>query len=88
MPIKDAARCFRCKYCGKEFTLFENSKGKLIFYPENVMWPVHGDLELIDHLRSKHTDEYEYARIFFTERMDVIDYSYDRVREEMHAIAG
>ena len=88
MSIKDAARRFRCKYCGKEFTLFVNSKGKLIFYPKNVMWPVHGELELIDHLRSKHTDEYEYARIFFSNKLDVIDYCYDREGDAADAIAG
>ena len=58
MPIKDALRVFKCDIGGKKFTMFEKSDGELVYFPENVMWPVHGKLELAMHFKS-HKPNYE-----------------------------
>ena len=58
MPVKDAIRTCKCKYCDKKFTMFENSDGELIFFPENTVRPVWGWYELLDHLRQSHKEIY------------------------------
>lgn len=65
MPIKDIIRIYECKYCKKKFTMFERPNGELVYFPENVMWPVHGEFELTDHVRNKHRREYDLNRVFY-----------------------
>lgn len=65
MPIKDIMRVYVCKYCQKKFTMFDGPNGELIFFPENVMWPVHGGFELIDHLKKYHRYFYLNDRAWF-----------------------
>lgn len=58
MPIKDAVRTYKCKYCSKKFTMFVNSKGELIFFPENTVRPTLGYFELFYHLKEHHPEIY------------------------------
>ena len=65
MPIKDSLRIFKCKYCNKEFSLFERANGELIFYSDNTPWPIHGKFVLQDHLKTCHRNQYENLKIFY-----------------------
>jgi hypothetical protein len=56
MPIKDAIRTCKCKYCEKKFTMFRNSDGELIFFPENTTRPAWGYYEMLDHIRKCHPE--------------------------------
>lgn len=56
MPIKAAIRTCKCKYCNKKFTMFCNTDGELIFFPENTVRPAWGYFELLDHLRLEHPE--------------------------------
>lgn len=76
MPIKDALRRFKCKYCGKEFTMFNRSDGELIFYPDNYPWACHGEPELTSHVRMEHKAMYDTVVMFCPE--DKIGYCYER----------
>lgn len=58
MPIKDALRTCKCKYCGKKFTMFVDSTGELIFFPENTTRPAWGYYELMHHLKEAHPEVY------------------------------
>ena len=58
MPIKDCIRTCKCKYCDKKFTMFEDSTGELIFFPDNTVRPCLGYYELLDHLRKEHREIY------------------------------
>lgn len=58
MPIKDALRTCKCKYCNKKFTMFVDSNGELIFFPENTTRPAWGYYELMDHLKKAHPEVY------------------------------
>ena len=64
MPIKDIMRTYICKHCGKSFVMFKDPDGKLIYYPDNVMWPTHGDFELISHMKNAHRHKYDMFIIF------------------------
>lgn len=59
MPIKEAMRTCKCKYCDAKFTMFTNSDGELIFFPENTTRPCIGYYELLDHLRNCHREVYQ-----------------------------
>ena len=65
MPVKDVIHVFQCKFCDKKFTMFDSPKGGLIYFPANVMWPVHGEFELIDHIRNEHRRNYELHTLFY-----------------------
>lgn len=67
MPIKAAIRTCKCKYCDKQFTMFMDVNGELIFFPENTPRPAWGYYELLDHIREKHKDA--YGLIAFSENM-------------------
>ena len=58
MPIRDALRTCTCKYCNKKFTMFVNTSGELIFFPEKTTRPAIGYYELLYHLKSKHPEVY------------------------------
>lgn len=58
MPVKDAIRTCKCKYCGKEFTMFVDSTGELIFFPQNTTRPAWGYYELMYHLKEAHPEIY------------------------------
>lgn len=58
MPIKDALRTCTCKYCNAKFTMFVNSAGELIFFPDNTVRAAKGYYELLDHLRKEHRETY------------------------------
>lgn len=58
MPIKEIIRTCTCKFCNQKFTMFEDSHGELIFFPENVPRPAWGYYELLDHVRENHKDAY------------------------------
>jgi len=58
VPIKDAIKTCKCKFCGKEFTMFQDERGELIFFPENTTRPAWGYLELMDHVRTQHREGY------------------------------
>ena len=58
MPIKDAIRTCKCKYCAKKFTMFKNECGELIFFPENTVRSTLGYYELLYHLKAKHPEIY------------------------------
>lgn len=58
MPIKDALRTCKCKYCNKKFTMFIDSNGELIFFPENTTRPAWGYYELAHHLKEAHPEVY------------------------------
>ena len=58
MPIKEAIRTCKCKYCGQKFTMFQNRNGELIFFPENTIRPTIGYYELLYHLKEKHPEVY------------------------------
>lgn len=45
--------------------MFDKPNGGLIYFPENVMWPVNGKLELLSHLRSRHRPNYDLDRTFY-----------------------
>lgn len=81
MPIKDIIRIFECKYCKKKFTMFEKSDGELVYFPENVMWPVHGDFELASHLKMKHRHNYDRDRTFYTDE-ELIKRDYHKVKPD------
>lgn len=68
MPIKDIIHTYECKYCHKKFTMFDKPGGGLIFFPDNVCWPVDGKLELVMHVRSKHKREYDMEKIFYSDQ--------------------
>ena len=68
MPIKEIMHTYECKYCHKKFTMFDKPDGGLIFFPENVMWPCNGELELVMHIKSKHKNEYRLADIFYSDQ--------------------
>lgn len=55
MPVKDAIRTYTCKYCGKKFTMFRDSKGEIIFFPENTVRAAYGKYELNAHIKEEHT---------------------------------
>ena len=65
MPVKDVIHVFQCKFCGKKFTMFDSPNGELVYFPENVMWPIHGEFELVDHIRNAHRHVYELHKIFY-----------------------
>lgn len=67
MPIKEALRTCKCRYCGKKFTMFVDTTGELIFFPENTVRPAIGYYELLDHVRNEHKDI--YGLIAFSEKM-------------------
>lgn len=72
MPIKDAKRTCKCKYCDKKFTMFTNANDELIFFPENTTRPAWGYFELLDHLRKMHPEVYgmiSFAVKFFKENV-------------------
>lgn len=56
MPVKDAIRTCKCKYCNKKFTMFQNADGELIYFPENTVRPAWGYYELLHHLRKEHPE--------------------------------
>lgn len=56
MPIKEAIRTCKCKFCEKKFTMFIDSNGELIFFPENTVRPALGYYELLHHVRTEHKD--------------------------------
>ena len=58
MPIKDAVRTCKCKYCEKKFTMFLDGDGELIFFPEKTVRPAKGYFELLYHLKAKHPEIY------------------------------
>lgn len=65
MPIKDIMHIYRCRYCNMKFTMFEGTNGRLIFFPNNVMWPTNGTVELIYHLKNRHRHIYDLERLFY-----------------------
>lgn len=65
MPVKDVIHVFKCKFCDQKFTMFDGPTGGLIYFPANVMWPVHGEFELVDHIRNEHRHVYEMQRLFY-----------------------
>ena len=76
MPIKDIVHIYKCRFCGKKFTMFDGANGELIFFPENVMWPTHGELELVYHLRNCHKHEYDMDRTFYGDNKHLINTNY------------
>lgn len=58
MPVKDALRTCKCKFCDKKFTMFYNQNGELIFFPENTTRAAWGYYELMDHVRKEHSEVY------------------------------
>lgn len=64
MPVKDTIHVLKCKYCGKRYTMFDTPDRGLVYYPDNVMWPTHGNLELVDHMRMNHQHEHEMYILF------------------------
>lgn len=78
MPIKDIMHTYECKYCKKKFVMFDKPNGELLYFPENVMWPVHGDLELMAHLRSQHRHYYDLDSMFYgLDTNTLIDLNYN-----------
>lgn len=58
MPIKEVIRTCKCKYCNKKFTMFLDSSGELIYFPENTTRPAWGYYELLHHLKEAHPEIY------------------------------
>lgn len=58
MPIKEALRTCKCRYCSKQFTMFVNECGELIFFPDNTIRPAWGYYELLNHVRWVHPEIY------------------------------
>ncbi len=54
MPLKDSVRWFKCKYCGREYQMFERADGTLIAFPDGYPIAIHGEQELMNHVRQKH----------------------------------
>ena len=77
MPIKDAIRTCRCKYCNKKFTMFIDSHGELIFFPENTVRPAWGYYELLDHLKEDHKDIYGLFSFLTTMLKETVEECYD-----------
>ena len=67
MPIKEAMRICKCKFCKKKFTMFVDSNGELIFFPENTVRPAIGYYELLHHVKTEHKDI--FGLLAFSDRM-------------------
>lgn len=77
MLLKDSARIFKCKYCGREYQMFERADGTLVTYPDKYPWPVHGEPELMSHIRSRHPDGYNYIQMWYSKLPEKLKYCYD-----------
>lgn len=80
MTLKDSIRLFRCKKCGKEYTMFEKANGNLVYFPKFAVWPIHGEFELVEHLRDSHNSSYSVAKELFRGREELIGDMYSCVR--------
>ena len=83
MPVKDVIHVYRCRFCNKKYTMFDSPKGGLIYFPANVMWPVHGEYALVDHIRMCHKHNYDIHKIFYgTDHATLIKKNYRRDEDE------
>lgn len=83
MPVKDVIHVFQCKFCNEKFTMFDHPDGGLIYFPANVMWPIHGEFALVDHFRNCHRHNYELHKLFYgTDHGVLISKIYRRVENE------
>ena len=65
MPIKDIIHTYECKYCKQKWTMFDAPDGTLLYFPQNTIRPVHGEWELVYHLKHKHWHNYNMDTIFY-----------------------
>lgn len=65
MPIKDIIHVCECKFCKQKWTMFDSSDGGLLYFPEKTIRPVHGEYELLYHLKHKHFRNYDADMIFY-----------------------
>ena len=79
MPIKDIMHLYECKFCKKKWTMFDGPDKKLLYFPDNTIRPVHGEYELLYHLKHQHFHNYSADMIFYNKDTNkVIDANFHK----------